>query len=347
MTNHPFITILTPTYNRKDQLPALYHSLQAQTAPKDSFLWLIADDGSTDGTEELVRKWQQEQKKGMQQNAGSAQEQTDITQKQADITQEQATMQEQTASAQNMQISGVRIQYLSMENGGKHRAMNRAMQEVTTPLVFPVDSDDALTPDAVETVQKAAKNAKEPESTASLCGFSFQRVQPDGTWMSGAVSEDGVYSTYCQERINRNNLGDMAEVWVSDVLRQYPFPEFEGEKFLGEDTVWVTMSGEHPMRFCNKAIYCSEYLEEGLTNNRRRHNLQSPMGCTKRAEVFLNASQIKWIYKIKPAMQYWIYGHVAGTTRQELMRKRPKGSGALLLVTFLPAVILEHQWVKR
>lgn len=45
-------TIGTPTYNRKDLLSRLYESLKAQTF-KD-FLWLIVDDGSTDGTKEFV-----------------------------------------------------------------------------------------------------------------------------------------------------------------------------------------------------------------------------------------------------------------------------------------------------
>lgn len=49
------MTIFTPTYNRKYILPKLYNSLCEQEC-KD-FVWLIVDDGSTDGTEETVRSW--------------------------------------------------------------------------------------------------------------------------------------------------------------------------------------------------------------------------------------------------------------------------------------------------
>ena len=45
-------TIGTPTYNRKDLLLRLYESLKRQTFR--DFVWLIVDDGSTDGTKELV-----------------------------------------------------------------------------------------------------------------------------------------------------------------------------------------------------------------------------------------------------------------------------------------------------
>ena len=51
----PLITLYTATYNRAALLPRVYQSLRRQTS-KD-FLWLIIDDGSTDGTAELVRKW--------------------------------------------------------------------------------------------------------------------------------------------------------------------------------------------------------------------------------------------------------------------------------------------------
>ena len=49
------ITIFTPTYNRAFLLPKLYESLKNQTF-KD-FEWLIVDDGSTDGTRDLIDGW--------------------------------------------------------------------------------------------------------------------------------------------------------------------------------------------------------------------------------------------------------------------------------------------------
>lgn len=51
----PLFTILTPTYNRAYALPALKASLDAQT--ESNFEWLIVDDGSSDGTADLVGKW--------------------------------------------------------------------------------------------------------------------------------------------------------------------------------------------------------------------------------------------------------------------------------------------------
>ncbi len=47
--------IITPTYNRSHTLPRVFDSLLNQTF-KD-FKWIIVDDGSTDGTKDLVTQW--------------------------------------------------------------------------------------------------------------------------------------------------------------------------------------------------------------------------------------------------------------------------------------------------
>lgn len=52
------LTVFTPTYNRAYCLPNAYEALKRQTC-KD-FIWLIIDDGSADGTGELVSGWQKE-----------------------------------------------------------------------------------------------------------------------------------------------------------------------------------------------------------------------------------------------------------------------------------------------
>lgn len=51
------ITVFTPAYNRAKTLPRTYSSLLKQDC-KD-FIWLIVDDGSSDETSALVKRWQQ------------------------------------------------------------------------------------------------------------------------------------------------------------------------------------------------------------------------------------------------------------------------------------------------
>ena len=48
-------TVFTPTLDRAHTLERVYRSLIAQTFR--DFEWIVVDDGSTDGTEQLVRGW--------------------------------------------------------------------------------------------------------------------------------------------------------------------------------------------------------------------------------------------------------------------------------------------------
>jgi glycosyltransferase involved in cell wall biosynthesis len=55
MNHHPVFSIITSTYNRKHTLKGVYEGLLRQTFT--DFEWLIVDDGSNDGTSELVAEW--------------------------------------------------------------------------------------------------------------------------------------------------------------------------------------------------------------------------------------------------------------------------------------------------
>jgi glycosyltransferase involved in cell wall biosynthesis len=54
----PVFTVFTPTFNRKALLARVYECLCAQTFR--DFEWLVIDDGSSDGTGELVQGWREE-----------------------------------------------------------------------------------------------------------------------------------------------------------------------------------------------------------------------------------------------------------------------------------------------
>ncbi|MBT3180315.1 MAG: glycosyltransferase [Candidatus Marinimicrobia bacterium] len=56
----PIISIVTPSYNRADELIHLYRSLQNQSFDLSLIEFIISDDGSTDSTAKIVKTWQSE-----------------------------------------------------------------------------------------------------------------------------------------------------------------------------------------------------------------------------------------------------------------------------------------------
>ncbi|MDF2608754.1 MAG: pglI 2 [Lachnospiraceae bacterium] len=270
-----FLTILTPTYNRKDKLTKLYTSLCKQT--NKDFVWLIVDDGSTDCTDDLVNKFNKEKR--------------------------------------------IHIKYYWKVNGGKHTALNEGIFKVQTPLVFVVDSDDWLVDEAVEQIFQVHKKF---DNFKEICGYSFMRMFSNGMVNGKCLKSDCVVDDYINIRINGNDINsDKAEVWKIENLREYPFPEFYSEKFLGEDTVWIQMAMKYKMVFLNIPIYFSDYLNDGLTKNRRKNNIQSPNGCLFRAYISLTACKsrkIKFIFFLKVLLQYQVYGKFAHKSFYELYK---------------------------
>lgn len=266
------ITVLTPTFNREGVLRSLWDSLQKQTV-KD-FEWLVVDDGSTDGTKDLITQLQEK--------------------------------------------SDFPIRYIYKNNGGKHTALNVGIQTICSELIFIVDSDDCVTDDAVESILKIHKKYR---SQNNICGYAFLRAFPDGKVNGKKFDVDEKIGSYIDVRVNGDDTGaDKAEVFKTHCLKEFPFPEYPNEKFLGEDLVWVRMARKYEMVHINKAIYVGNYLEDGLTNNRRKHNIASPIGCMHRAEEFME-SDLKTRYRIKGGLQYIVYGRFAGVKVVDLIRK--------------------------
>ena len=289
------ITVLTPTFNREGVLRSLWDSLQKQTV-KD-FEWLVVDDGSTDGTKNLITKLQEK--------------------------------------------SDFPIRYIYKSNGGKHTALNVGIQTICSELTFIVDSDDCVTDDAVESILKIHKKYR---SQNNICGYAFLRAFPDGKVNGKKFDVDEKIGSYIDVRVNGDDTGaDKAEVFKTHCLKEFPFPEYPNEKFLGEDLVWVRMARKYEMVHINKAIYVGNYLEDGLTNNRRKHNIASPVGCMHRAEEFME-SDLKTRYRIKGGLQYIVYGRFAGVKICDLIRKsRHK---VLATVCTPGGLFLHSRWSK-
>jgi hypothetical protein len=74
-------------------------------------------------------------------------------------------------------------------------------------------------------------------------------------------------------------LDDKAEVYKTSVLKKYPFPEFEGEKFLPEPVVWDHIARDgYMIRWFNEIIYICEYLQDGLTASEDKKFMENPKG---------------------------------------------------------------------
>ena len=194
----------------------------------------------------------------------------------------------------------IKINYYYKKNGGKHTAINYGVKKIKTDYVLILDSDDYLLDDCVDEVLN--KWNKYSDNMMIGC-LSFLKIYDNGKTVGKKYMENEVISNHIDFRYNRNLLGDMCEVFKTSVLKKYPFPVFENERFLSEAIVWNKIALEYDTVYINYPIYVCEYLLDGLTTNSLRLRYQNPIGALENANMFLN-KRFKFSIRIKNAILY-------------------------------------------
>lgn len=177
--------------------------------------------------------------------------------------------------------NGFDIKYYYVENGGKHRAINKGVKLAKGNLFFIVDSDDFLPDDSIQTIYEQEANISSKSGYCGVAGIKEDLNHKDlGTTFSG----DFIDATSLEREVYGIS-GDKAEVFYTDILKKYPFPEIKGENFITENVVWYRIAADgYKLRWFNKPIYCAEYLENGLTKSGREIFIKNPIGYTLAVE---------------------------------------------------------------
>ncbi len=172
---------------------------------------------------------------------------------------------------------GMRIRYLRQENRGKHRAFNAGVAAAAGELFLPLDSDDACTDDALARFASAwaAIPADERERYSGITCLCRTEA---GELVGGPLPAE-IVDGHSYEVLER--LGRRDEMWGfhrTDVLREFPFPEFAGERFIAEGVVWNRIGRRYLMRFVNLGLRYYFQSADSLSGSMVRIRHQSPKG---------------------------------------------------------------------
>lgn len=168
----------------------------------------------------------------------------------------------------------INIRYIYQENGGKQRAINRGVKEAFGEYFFIVDSDDYLSDDAVEMIEKYSVSLPK-----DFGGMVFRKINiSDKNYKNIHFTEKYIDSNPIDIVYKHHLYGDKGEIFKTSVLKEFPFPEFYGEKFVPEGYVWNRIGKKYNLRYIDYGIYYFEYLEDGYTKNFKRDLQKNPKG---------------------------------------------------------------------
>ena len=172
------------------------------------------------------------------------------------------------------------IRYYRQENQGLIRTLNRGIGLARGEYFSKIDSDDYVVPSFAENVARWTETIKDNKNIYAVSGL---RIRPDGTPIKGIwpriPSDPGFVDATDLQRAAYDLDADMCEAWRTEVLRKYPFPVWEGEKFAPEQIVFnqIALDG-YKIRWYPVAMSVCEYQEGGLTRGAKRLEAQNPMG---------------------------------------------------------------------
>lgn len=156
------------------------------------------------------------------------------------------------------------IKYMKTTNGGKQRAVNVGVENASGCYFWIVDSDDILVPDSVKISSKWLRTIDDKDDFAGVSGTIATK---DGQLMGETFDREYVDATSL-ERDKYNIKGDKSEIFRTALLKKFPFPSFDGEKFVPEALVWNRIaSAGYKLRWFNETVYVAEYLPDGYSRN--------------------------------------------------------------------------------
>ena len=161
----------------------------------------------------------------------------------------------------------INIVFFKQEHGGKHRAINKALDIAKGEYIFIVDSDDIVTKDAVEKILQWINEIENDNRDYKFCGVAGLKVLKNGSVAGGDTNFQNLYVDATNfERKKYGLLGDKAEVYKTDIMRKFKFPEFDNEYFVTEDYCYLQIASKgYKIRWYNDPIYICDYLDDGLS----------------------------------------------------------------------------------
>lgn len=227
------------------------------------------------------------------------------------------------------------IRYVKVANGGKCRAINRALDLARGELFFTIDSDDYLTDNALEKI--AEWEGKLPQE-GKYCGVSgnlgASETNTPNTIFSTEFHDGDLLDRY------RKVDGERAFAFYTQVHRHYKYPVFLNERFMTEAVAYNRMAHDgYLMRFYNDIVCVYEYQDDGLTKAGNRLFLQNPQGYglwLREKEKFMSAG-----LKSRFRLWYTYYCEMSFCEEQYRITKRQCAEyiGAPLWTMYVSAVI--------
>lgn len=232
----------------------------------------------------------------------------------------------------------IEIIYFKQENGGKMQAHNKGVELCTTPLFFCIDSDDQIAFGAVEKILETYHTLRDDEFLGGIAAKRLIINKPSSRNLPN-VRRSTLHNIY-----RLGFRGDTSLVFKTKVLREYPFPKIEGEKFVTEGYVYDQIDQKYELLVLDEFLMRCEYQEDGYTVNADSLYLKYPKGWALYYSQYYRLYAITLRDKIK-YMGYYI--SMCLIARKPVISMLKDSPSMLMCLLSIPAGLKFYKRFKR
>lgn len=164
------------------------------------------------------------------------------------------------------------VHYYYKENGGKHTAYNLGLTLAQGELFYCVDSDDLLPPDGVAAILEAAA------SLPPRHGIVAYKQDTQGKRLSGEFPAGLGAVRFSDLSLRYGCGGEFSLIFPTEVAKEFPFPVFEGERFVTESVVYDRIEQVCPLIPLPRVVMLCEYQADGYSQNANAVMARNPAG---------------------------------------------------------------------
>lgn len=234
--------------------------------------------------------------------------------------------------------NGLEIQYIYKENGGMHTAHNTAYANIKTEINTCIDSDDAMTEDAVEKILKHWAKVKDK----GYAGIIALDAEINSKKVIGKGFPEGLTETTVSGYYANGGSGDKKLIYRTDIINQYPeYPVFEGEKYFSLAYKYRLIDQSYKMSVLDEIVCLVEYQQDGSTNNMIRQYYRNPKGFAAWRKIRMQYPDSKKRVFID-CVHYVAESRIAGN--KHYIKESPE---KLLTVLAVPAGFILEKHIRR
>ncbi|NIK76104.1 glycosyltransferase involved in cell wall biosynthesis [Paenibacillus castaneae] len=192
------------------------------------------------------------------------------------------------------------IQYIRQQNQGMHGAHNTAYEHIATELNVCIDSDDYMPDDAVEQIIALWSQ----QGSDKVCGMVGLDAYTDGRIVGSDLPTHLTSSTLFDLYHKHGVIGDKKLVYRTALTKQYPYPLFEGENYVGLAYKYHCLDQHYELLLLNEVLVHVEYLPDGSSRNMLRQYRRNPQGFAFYRKALMSLPFGNNVFKYRQAVHY-------------------------------------------